>query len=643
MIEGAMYAGGLTLNFFASESFEKENAETPFENQVIQSRNLLRILMMGWNNDWKSLLSTKTFRAVFIERDHHLTKALRYAFQEGFDHVFSQLQNQTLSLEQQRQAEIFISNCLTFLPFSDLTPYESMAIPQYINGEWKLIDYKVVPIELTPTSGYKKLFLAEQDRVFAYGLEPIINLNAEPHLIFMGTTYPAGQGFVTTINTDLEAFESAGKKLYRTGHKNITHWLQQQPKKVHVCGTSLGGGLSLLLATDQGDQLSSVHALNPPGLYDPWHRSKFDHWDLLEEKPPVYVLKQHEDPVSRFGVWKPEWHVLQVTPPDHKKGPNPITHHALNYAGFADTTFIGVDTKKDNEERKSRNFWLYTLGRSALYYVAMIPWRYLTIPLMRFILNHKLQLAITTPLVALLTLLPSLIIPITTPIAINILLPAIVIGYLLTEVVRYVGDKMTASNDSALSKFIQEVKERSVKSLVISGFALVITISFIASFILFQPLSPILTLIFAAIPLAYSILSTLADSLMILIGYNVVKPPRCHDPVLTTNERNESLDTYKNKVEVRFSYQDLHDYYKAKRELKGKAFPPEENKPFKNTNEFKRDVILKGQDASPTRAEAITFFATKAKIYDIRHTLGLCSTELEQSHKDYVAGKPVQG
>ena len=637
-MEGVKYAGGLALKFFNSESFEKENAQTPFENQVIQARNLLRVLMMGWNNEWKSLLSMKTFRAVFIKRDHQLTKALRYAFQEGFAHVFSQLQNQTLSLEQQHQAEIFISNCLTFLPFSDLTPYESMAIPQYINGEWQFIDYKVVPIELTPISGYKKLFLAEQDRVFAYGLEPITNLNAEPHLIFMGTTYPAGQGFVTTINTDLEAFESAGKKLYRTGHKNITRWLQQQPNKVHVCGTSLGGGLSLILAIDQGDKLSSVHALNPPGLYDSWHTNKFDHWDLLDEKPPVYVLKQNEDPVSRFGVWKPEWHVLQITPPDDKKGPNPMTHHALNYAGFADTTFIGVDTKKDNEERKSRNFWLYTLGRSALYYIAMIPWRYLTLPLMRFILNHKLQLAITTLLVGLLTLIPSLIIPISTP----ILLPAIVIGYLLTEVVRYVSDKVTTSNDSTLSKFIQEVKERSVKSLVISGVAFVITTGFIASFILFPTLSPILTLTFATIPLAYSVLSTLVDSLMILTGYNVVKPPRCHDPVLTTNERNESLDTYKNKVEVRFSYQDLHDYYKAKRELKGKAFPPEANKPFKNTNEFKRDVILKGQASSPTREEAITFFATKAKIYDIRHTQHLNSTELEQSHKDYVAGKPAQ-
>ena len=101
------------------------------------------------------------------------------------------------------------------MPFADITPHECIFISQCIDALWQQINYKVLPIELTPASGYKKLFLAEADRVFAYGLEAVTNPQAEPHLIFRGTTYPAGQGFITTVNTDLEAFETAGKNFIK--------------------------------------------------------------------------------------------------------------------------------------------------------------------------------------------------------------------------------------------------------------------------------------------------------------------------------------------------------------------------------------------------------------------------------------------
>ena len=121
-----------------------------------------------------------------------------------------------------------------FLPYADINPYESLKIPQWINDSWHLVEYKVVPIELTPRSGFSKLFLGEYDRVFAHGLEPIDHPHAEPHLIFMGTTYPGGQGFWSTIDSDLEAFETAGKKLYRSGRENIKNWLDKQGKKTRL-------------------------------------------------------------------------------------------------------------------------------------------------------------------------------------------------------------------------------------------------------------------------------------------------------------------------------------------------------------------------------------------------------------------------
>ena len=403
------YAGGLELNFFDSASLAIENSTDPKEQSLSIVRKALSILMMGWpKGTWGELSSWRVFNAVFIERDAELLRYMRLAFQEGFHHIYTQLKDKPLTTAEQRQAEFYISNCLCILPFADITPFESFEIPQFIDGNWIMVDYKVVPIELTATSGIEKLFINDSDRIFAYGLEPIHQQNADPHLIFMGTTYPAGQGFNMQVHTDLEGFETAGKKIYRTGRERIVDWIDKQDKKPHVCGVSLGGALSLLTAIDQGNKLSRVDALNPVGLYSPWQKSIEDQWDSFadDEKPAVYIQKQGRDPVSYFGAWKEDWHVLQVNPPKDKQGPNSITDHALNYAGLAETDFIPVDTHVDNEERKWRNTFVYTLARSFIYYSFIVPFHYVIRPILHYILNHKIQTILLLSYVALFPYIP---------------------------------------------------------------------------------------------------------------------------------------------------------------------------------------------------------------------------------------------
>ncbi len=656
---GETYTGGLALNFYAEAQFEAENAESAQENHRIKARNLLRVLMMGWTPEWRNLLTWRTFSAVLVDRDHELTQAMRHAFQQGFDHVYTQLEDKHLTEQEKAQADLYISNCLTYLPFADMSPYESISIPQYVDGSWQRVDYKVTPIELTPTYGFKKLFLAEHDRVFAYGLEPIHNPNAESHLIFMGTTYPAGQGFFTTVNTDLEAFETAGKKLYRTGRANITRWLDQQKHEVHVCGTSLGGALTELLALDKGGDtfengatFSRFDALNPPGLYHPFRKSKFDNWDTFETKPPVYIQKQADDVISWFGIWKPDWHVLQVTPPADKKGPNGVADHAINYAGFAETEFTEVDASQDNESRKTRNWWLYAVLRSFVYYTFLVPIRYLVLPPVRFVFNHKIQLLLTGAFVPLFKFFP--VIPLYIPIsfALNTLLPAVITGYLLSTIIHYVTDCITGKSNSDISKLLAVLKKQPLWSIPIVLLSAAIIASVVSSLFLFPAWTTTLTLAFAAIPVVVAVLGRTIDIFQILFGYNHVQPPNCHAPSLN---RNENLDIYSNtnETQVTFSYGQMHDYYQAKRTMKGKPFPPAEEvvlpggaepRFFKGTQETKLDIILKGRPEELTRGEAITFFATKAKAHDMKRTLGLDlaqdqSEVLRQHQQEYTAGK----
>jgi len=649
MRDGELFAGGLNLDFYPSAEFEADNTDDSIENYRSKARNLLRILMMGWTESWRNLLSWQTFQAVFSARDHQLTQAMRYAFQEGFDHIFEQLNTRQLAghpltVLEKNQAFLYISNCIAYLPYADLSPYESIAIPQYVGDRWQKVDYKVVPIELTPTWGFKKLFLADHDRVFAYGLEPINNADAEPHLVFMGTTYPAGQGFATTVNTDLEPFETAGKKLYRSGHRNITRWLDQQTKKAHVCGTSLGGALSLLLAIDQGNKLSRVDALNPPGLYQPWRKSRFDHWDEFDDadKPAVYIQENEGDPVSYFGIKKEDWHILRVKPPADKRGPNPVAAHALNYAGFAETQVVGVDTAIDNESRKMRNWWIYSVLRSAFYYFILVPIRFLVVQPLRFVFSHKIQLLMTLAFAVLFNVYPVPFLGFSLSLAINTILPAMITGYLLATIAHYAAELYTNKRDSNLAKFLDLLAESPLLKITVGLLAAAMTASIVTSFLIVPALLSTLMLSFASIPSVIAIIDSIINTVQILFGFNNVQAPMFHDPEL---ERNANLDMYENETEVTYTYEQMKRYYQANRSLKGKAFLPDEREQgqtFKGTEFTKRAVLERSQDPT-SHQETITFFATKAKIHHMNSTLRLLDTEyeseLEQNQQDYATGK----
>ena len=353
----------LQLDFFDVKelnSTEYLTAEDPI------ARHTLNILMMGWHNDqdvWNKLQSRQVFNALFWAHDKQLTNAMRRKFQCGFNNIFNQLKYlpKPQLPDDLEQCQLYISNCLSLFPFSELNPYEQYKIPQYINGEWQLITYKVEPIELT------KKCVTNTDRVFAYGLTPKEGTDfanvAKRHLLFLGTTYPAGQGHTKQVYSDLLPGQTPGWDLFQSGRKNILEWLDKIPdNKPQVCGMSLGGALSLLIACEYPERLSRVDALNPPGLI----RSIFNgKWEAATEKPKVVIQKQGNDWVSKFGWWKPDWIIHEITPPADKKGPNRFYDHALNYAGMKDSNIKTKTGRDDNWsfDRILGNIILYHLGR----------------------------------------------------------------------------------------------------------------------------------------------------------------------------------------------------------------------------------------------------------------------------------------
>lgn len=646
------HAGNLELKFYASIAFESSSADPGQEYTLVTARNALRVLMMGWQNV-DELMSKRVLYAVFVKRDHALLRAMRAAFQEGFDYLYtSQLKDSHFDELQLNQAQLYMSNCLCLLPFSDITPYESFNIPQYIDGRWTKVDYKVVPIELTATTGFNQLFINDEDRVFAYGLEPISSKDAESHLIFMGTTYPAGQGFLTQIITDSEAFETAGKQLYRTGHKKIKAWIdKQEGNKIHVCGTSLGGALSLILAMHHGDKIARVDALNPPGIYNPWRKSRFDKWDTLKQKPDVYIQRQGNDPVSRFGIWKNDWTLIQVNPPKDKQGPNSLIDHALNYAGLAETQFKYVDVAKDNSARKLQNTVLYAYGRSLLYYLVIVPYHYIINPPLHYLLSHKIEAAIMSAVLIVLLVFPVLVAPVTaTFIVLNVILTAIVLGALINLSADLANDIITGKNESTLSQAILWFSKQStlIKTLSIASLAAVLTLALVI---------PTIGLIsfyaIASMPAVAILFQKTSQIIRTLLHMDEAPTPDYQGPQLP---RNKTMDIYNNIIEETFTIKEIGDYYQAKRcLLKNKPLIQESynkcNVSF--LNKLTKKQILE-QSADPKHAkDEVILKASKAKIHDIKQTLLLIhrfgfhqpevlKTHLIQQQQDYALGKQHQ-
>lgn len=545
MFLGDAYAGGFKLNFLESADFEAVDNLDDSQRSEALVRNVLRILMMGWSDHWQELLTRQTVKAVFIQRDKKLTKVMREEFQQGLHHVYSQLQDKTLSPLEHKQAELFISNCIMYLPFFDITPHESLAIPQWIENQWQLVDYKVVPIELTPTSGFQKLFIEDEDRVFAYGLEPVTQDKAESHLIFMGTTYPEGQGFHTQVNTDLGAFATAGSKLYQSGRPRILQWINTQTHPIHVCGTSLGGSLSLLLACDQGDKLSRVDALNPAGIF-PYFNNSLSDWDALSSKPIVTIQRQGSEPVSRFGLWSNDWNLIQITPPADKKGPNGLTDHALNYAGLEGTQFIHLDPIADNAANRHRNFWLYGVLRALVYYVALAPYHYVILPATRFLWRHKLQIFITLVLSAIVLWVSPFVLGAALPLAATVAfitfgaMAAVINGYLVSQFILCDRDNDTGARKSDIFKFIEWLNIKTKHAFSTDSIVLAVSLMLFGSVMLAPVLPiPVLPIIVASIILAIASLPLLAKGIMTLYsivntitGKNIVLPLESHEPDL---------------------------------------------------------------------------------------------------------------
>lgn len=370
--------------------------------------------------------------------------------------------------------------------------------------------------------------------------------------------------------------------------------------------------------------------------------------------------------MSPFGVWKEDWDIVEVTPPEDREGPNALAAHAMNYAGLAKTEFLGVDAKADNAARSKRNFILYTMLRSLFYYTVAVPFYYLVLPVLRYILSHKMQLTLTVAFALLFSSQPAfalaLIISMLTAqtlLMLNIVVSSVMTAFLVDKSLAFLLDKVSGKKDSDFSQFFSWLNHQSLATKLFFAIGLATTVWQAAIPIIMPTLIPLVAVstalyILAAVPLAIYLVHQLGSAIQIIFGWNEVQPPLCHDPKLA---RNDLMDTYSknHKIEAQFTCAELSSYYHAKRSiLKKKSLIPETDKGHVEFSDGETSITKKGvlERGSSHAKTVITVKATKAKIYDIKETvaimskIGLLSLEegrlkesLEPQHQAYQRGK----
>ena len=275
--------------------------------------------------EWLKDVNTK---GLLFQKDPELLQGMRTAFRQVLQDAASHLPNGE-SKEQELVFQAFISNIVALLPYSYPEAGEQFVIPQKIGGEWRVATYTVdrkIPLTC-------KWFSSP---IVAYGLT---SPDGPPILSFLGTTYPAGEGFIATLLADFTPGLSVGHAPYLLGRQEIGEWLKDK-KGVVLCGASLGGAIAFHTARASPDKIGRVEVFNPPGLY-PWN------WRGCQNLPEINIYYQNNDLVGTMGFF-PVGDKVSVYRVFGEKKENFLRAHSRAYTGGETVTIIKSSPSFEN-------------------------------------------------------------------------------------------------------------------------------------------------------------------------------------------------------------------------------------------------------------------------------------------------------
>lgn len=305
---------------------------TPGCNEQIQGFLLYLLGRDVFSSSW---LDTELFHAVFVSKNPSLLCMMRKELGNILAACASHLP--VPGSPEEVIFQTFVGNCLTMLPYSYPEAGEVFSIPQKVNGHWKMCQYTMdPPIELTPSRIVTPLK--------AFGLT---SKEGPPLLTIIGTTYPAGDGYLMAILSDFTPGLSVGHLPYHLGEKNLQKWLDGKTD-VRLFGSSLGGAICFHVLRHNREKISEVNAYNPPGLY-PWD------WKQPFESQKINIYYQENDLVPTMGMFPTGSNVSVYRVMGLNAGNNALLAHVRGHYGGRQVTILKSSPEYENS-RPVRRF-----------------------------------------------------------------------------------------------------------------------------------------------------------------------------------------------------------------------------------------------------------------------------------------------
>lgn len=334
-------------------------AENSDEYYQVNARNALRKLTYGTPLfkghflKWSNLkLAWLNFKALFLKRDPKLLNALRSEMKIIFQKAYQISKH--CDPEAEKRLEIFVSTLLSNFPFMDPVEGEEVEVPQKINQHWQLVNYKFRKIDISPKTGLLAKLLEEEDRIYAFGMEPQ-NREANPYLLLMGTTYFSGQGSGLSLMGDVTPGQSVGERHDLT---DLEKWIFRH-RNIKITGHSQGGTMALIVAAKYPEYTLQADCLNPAALHQTTLRKLRPWWQVpRKSNPELRVFTQVGDPVFIFGDgFLPGTRIFQVDHPKAGEGSG-FSSHAHHFSGHESASYhewLNYHSKVNSNKRKFFN------------------------------------------------------------------------------------------------------------------------------------------------------------------------------------------------------------------------------------------------------------------------------------------------
>lgn len=262
---------------------------------------------------------------------------------------------------------LFVHQTLSLLPFAYPSEEFEIQVPVKIGENWDLKPYRLD----------KKFELAHQllvSPIPAFGL--LSEEGGPPLLLFMGTTYPAGEGFIGTLLSDFIPGCSVGALAIHCARDELNSWLAEHGG-AYAMGLSLGGALSLHVARLFGNKVAQVFAFVPPGLY-PRELAAFE-----GSETQIHLLLHEGDYIAHHGFF-PQGENVKLYRVHEDRPSSSLSAHARIFLTSANIRVVCDSVEEENNRFSRKLFTGLHMIVSPFLFASMLPF-YLLVTLFKLL------------------------------------------------------------------------------------------------------------------------------------------------------------------------------------------------------------------------------------------------------------------